>query len=140
MTTEVEHKNKKWFGLRSETHRRLFDHRRWTRKVSPMITEGPASGDRVLALRVGDLNAENPAPDEFAFVHARTEDSVVVRKTPHPLEDGTTTILTREQINEANLANRWGEKVIWRETRPGDYPPLQPDQILDPVQQSFELA
>lgn len=130
MTIEIEYKNKKWFGLRSETHRRLFDHRRWTRKVSSVITEGSPSGDSVLAIRVGDLRAQNPASDEFVFVYASTEDEVEVRRTPHPIDNGITTVLSREDINAANLVNKWGERVVWRETQAGDYPPLPEGAVL----------
>jgi hypothetical protein len=67
--------------------------------------------------------------DYFQFLHPLSESALMVVTTPDLLSEGEKIILSREEINQANLKTKNGERIIYRATRPGDYPSLEPEQI-----------
>lgn len=121
MTVQAERAESRFFGLRSTISTRVLDYRSWIRRESSMRTfsKGP---DTVL-LRMGNLRL--PLSDPHIFATPISEHEVTVHKS----DKSKPVTYTKREINGADLITVDGGRVTWRETQPGDYPPLGPDQV-----------
>lgn len=139
MTVEATRTRSKFGGLKHETTTRLLDFRAWDKKESAGITI--VGNPETCMLQMGAVLAEKRKPgDKFVFLKSTSEDDVEVTSMTTLTEDGETVIFSREAINDQEFTTIYGEKISWRETLPGDYPPLEKDQVARPIQQKLGLA
>ena len=128
MTIELVREKLKWFGPKREKHTKVLEYRFWEQQVSPGTTY--AGSADVEMLHSAPIFAHERRPgDYFQFLHPLSERSLAVITKKDLLDEGESVIYTGDEINRANLRTLRGEKVIYRNTKVGDYPPLQPGQV-----------
>lgn len=139
MTVEAIKNHSKFLGLHTERKVRVLEFRGWTKRISDYMTVGGSPDVEIL--QMAPIFAEERKPtDRFVFLHPESEDEISVKTTPDLLDEGETVIYSREQINDANLTTIDGAVIRWRKTQQGDYVPLEPDQILHPIQLRLGLV
>ena len=83
---------------------------------------------------------ENDLIKRVTFVQVNSEDEVNVFEVNFTnLSSKDLSTFRKDEINKARLVTGEGERIIWRETLPGDYAPLKPGQTLAPKQMTFNL-
>lgn len=99
------------------------------------------SSPEMILLHAGSAPEGARLPLEYIFAWSTSEDDLNVNtKTDGILSEGEIVTYSGEAINEANLVSDRGERIIWRETKPGDYPPLEQGVEMRPIQQSLKLV
>lgn len=138
MTIEVERTDSRFFGMQKTFHTRVLDFRAWTKRISESMTSG-FSGD-MLVLSIGPILEDDEPSSKFVFATPISEDDLEVTTKSNLMERGESVIYSKDRINRENLTSHWGERIVWKETQPGDYPPLEPGQELRPIQQGLKLV
>ncbi len=128
MTIEVVKDKSKWFGLRHERKARVLEYRFWEEQASPGLTYS-GSADVEMTHMTSIFAHERRPGDYFQFLHPLSERSLMVITKTDMLDEGEKVIYSGDEINQANLKTLRGETVVYRATKPGDYPPLEPGQI-----------
>lgn len=143
MTVEATRTESKSLGLRKTTRTRVLEFRAYHERVSETITLIGRPDSIMLKGSRAVKQYKEIHEIEFVFAEPISEDEVEVRRSIglgySDLEKSETVIFSREQINEANLVSETGERISWRPTKVGDYPPLKPGQEARPIQQSLKF-
>lgn len=129
MTIEVHRTEARFIGLRKTTGKvELMDFRGWTEKKGS-INSIHRPDELMLKGWIGE---GKPHETEYVFANAISEDEIELRRGIGLTSDELKTpfaIYSQQEINDASLISEDGERIIWRPTEEGDYPPLMPEQI-----------
>lgn len=126
MTVEAVRQEKRFFGLHTRERRTILDYRSWNQKKSSTYSVGKQP-DRVL---IDAGNIFNITREPAVFAMAVSEDEIVTFKSHLRIARLEVKKYRKEEINDASIIGVNGERVVWRETQPGDYPTLPDGAVL----------
>ena len=128
MTIEAVKEKFNWLGLRRERRARVLEYRSWEQEVSPVMTYHQSPD--VALLHIAPIFKSERQPDDyFQFLHPLSDRSLAVNTKKDLLDDGKSIVYSGDAINKAHFKTVYGETIVFRETKPGDYPPLGPGKV-----------
>ncbi|OGH10685.1 MAG: hypothetical protein A3B38_04355 [Candidatus Levybacteria bacterium RIFCSPLOWO2_01_FULL_36_13] len=136
MTVEVERTIKRterhgFLGLKKreveETTRRIAEYRTVTQKtgLGGSVEIGLTKRESLTLTGLRELYGKSRVADVISPDKLRVVDwtSYPFELKPPKIDEQT---FSENEINEANLVSEDGKRLVWRKTRPGDYPEIMP--------------
>ncbi|OGH11525.1 MAG: hypothetical protein A3B38_01825 [Candidatus Levybacteria bacterium RIFCSPLOWO2_01_FULL_36_13] len=144
MTVEAVWDNKSLFGLRKTEKSKVLEYRSYSIKESDVITLIHSSDLELLNPMQLHKNVEigQAFNTDLKFVKPISEDSIEIYTwNVRENEQKNRKILVGPQINDENLISDDGEtRIRWRDTQPGDYPPIPEGAKVNPIQLNLNMT